>query len=116
MPPGATLWGLAVFLTDEPIELTVAIGQATQVIRGRFDGQRLSEYSWQNTSSWTQRVGIRAVALSGDRELPTAQARYRKWEHVYVAFGRRGTPEKPSDRHDGYPNEAMFVGFIVFDK
>lgn len=34
---------------------------------------------------------------------------------LYVAFGHRSTPEKLDDRVGGYPFEALFVGFIVFE-
>ena len=114
VPPGATLWGLAVFLADEPVEFTVGAGKNVQTMRGRFDGQRLHEYSWRNSSGTTQRVAVRVRTLAGDRELPPARVKFISEQHVYVAFGQRGIPEKASDRHGSYPYHAVFVGFITF--
>lgn len=56
VPQGATLWSLVVFTGDEPAEVSVSAGEATQTLKGRFGGQRLVEYSWRNTSRTTQRV------------------------------------------------------------
>jgi hypothetical protein len=53
--------------------------------------------------------------MAGDRELPPAKVQFLSEQNVYVGFGRRGTPEKLSDRAGGYPYEALFVGFIVFE-
>jgi hypothetical protein len=114
VPPGATLWGLAVFLTNEPVEFTVGVGKDVQSIRGRFDAQRLKEFCWPNGTGSQQRVAVRARAQAGDRELPPSKVQFISQQHVYVAFGRRGIPEKSSDRHGSYPFEAVFVGFITF--
>lgn len=76
VPSRATLWGHAVFLSDKPVELTVAAGKTIQKMRGRFGGERMKEYSWRNASDTQQRVGIRAVALAGDRELPAGPVHY----------------------------------------
>ena len=116
VPPGATLWGHVYFLSDEPVEVTVTTGKAIQRLRGSFSAKRAAEYSWRNTSDKEQRVGIRAMALAGDRELPPGPVEYTKAEHVYVAFGQRGTPEKLIDRTGGYPSEVVFVGYTVFEK
>src|SRR5574338_1044940 len=69
VPPGATLWGHVYFLSDEPVELTVAAGKAVQKIRGNFRSKRVAEYSWRNSSEKNQSVGIRATGLAGDGEL-----------------------------------------------
>jgi hypothetical protein len=61
-------------------------------------------------------VGIRATTLSGARELSAAPTEYIKADHVYVAFGRRGRSEKLTDRQGGYPSEAVFIGYTVFEK
>ena len=114
VPPRATLWGLAVFLTDEPVEFTVGAGKDVQTIRGQFDAQRLKEYSWRNNTGSQQRVAVRARALAGDRELPPSKVQFISEQHVYVAFGIRGIPERASDRHGSYPYEAVFVGFVIF--
>ena len=114
VPPGATLWALAVFLSDDPVEFTVGAGKDVQTIRGKFDAQRLKEYSWRNNTGSQQRVAVRARALAGDRELPPSKVQFISEQHVYVAFGVRGTPAKPSDRYGSYPYEAVFVGFVTF--
>jgi hypothetical protein len=116
VPPGATLWGHVYFLSEEPVEVTVVADRAVQKLRGSFSAKRVAEYSWRNASGKDQRVGIRATTLSGGRELPAGPTEYIKADHVYVAFGRRGTPEKLSDRQGGYPSEAVFVGYTVFEK
>jgi hypothetical protein len=116
VPAGATLWGLAVFTADQPVEITVAAGKAVRSMRGRFGGQRLTEYSWRNTSSNKESVVIRAKAMAGDRELPPTLVQFLSGQNVYVGFGRRGAPpEKAEDRMGGYPFEVVFVGFIVFE-
>jgi hypothetical protein len=115
VPSGATLWGLVVFTGPDPIELTVAAGKSIKVIRGRFGGQRLTEYSWRNTGRNLERVAVTARALAGDRELPAARVQFISAQNLYVAFGRRSTPEKLEERSGGYPFEALFVGFIVFE-
>jgi hypothetical protein len=114
VPPGATLWGVVVFTADEPVELTLVAGKSVRSLRGRFDRQRLTEYSWRNTSNRPERVGIRAKALAGDRELPASIVQFLGEQNAYVGFGQRGTPDKLADRKGGYPYEAVFVGFIIF--
>jgi predicted Zn-dependent protease with MMP-like domain len=114
VPPGATLWAFAVFLTDEPVEFTVGTAKENQTLRGRFDGRRLQEYSWRNTGTTPQRVAVRAKALAGERELEPSHVRFISEQHVYVAFGRRGVPDDPASRRGAYPFEAVFVGFITF--
>ena len=115
VPPGATFWALTIFLTDEPIEFTVAVGKNVRTIRGQDDSQRLKESSWRNTSAKPMKAIVRAKALAGDRELPQSKIEYLSKDHVYVAFGTRGMPEKVSDRHGSYPAEAVFIGFMTFD-
>lgn len=115
VPAGATLWALVVFTGEDPVEFTILAGKAIKSIRGRFGAQRLAEYSWRNTSSRTERVAIRARAMAGDRELAAARVQFLSGQNVYVGFGRRPAPEKPDDRTGGYPYEALFVGFIVFE-
>ena len=53
--------------------------------------------------------------MAGDRELPPAKVQFLSEQNVYVGFGRRSTPDKLNDRTGGYPYEALFVGFIVFE-
>lgn len=115
VPPGATLWGLVVFTGEDPVEMTLAAGKAIKSIRGRFGGQRLVEYSWRNTSRSAEQVAIRARAMAGDRDLPPAKVQFLSEQNIYVGFGRRSTPDKLNDRTGGYPYEALFVGFIVFE-
>jgi hypothetical protein len=103
-----------VFAADEPVELTIAAGKEIKTIRGQFDAQRLTEYSWQNTTNSPARVGIRARAMAGDHELAAGLVQYVTEQNVYVAFGRRGTPDKLEDRKGAYPFHAVFVGFITF--
>jgi hypothetical protein len=115
VPPGATLWGLVVFTGDEPVEVTLAAGKSVRSIRGRFDAQRLTEYSWRNEAKEIARVGIRARALASERDLQATKIQFLSQQNVYVAFGRRGIPVDLADRSGGYPYEAVFVGFIVFE-
>lgn len=95
--------------------MTVAAGKMIKSIRGRFGGQRLTEYSWRNTGASTEKVAIRARALAGYRELPAARGQFISQENLYVGFGHRSTPEKLNEHIGGYPFEALFVGFIVFE-
>ena len=115
VPPGATLWAMAVFLSDEPVEFTVGTGKDVQTIRGHYGAQRLKEYSWRNTTKTPGRVAVRARALAGDRELPPTKVQFISQDHFYAAFGRRGFPENVADRHGAYPFEAVFLGFVTFD-
>ncbi len=115
VPAGATLWGLAVFTADEPIEIMVRAGKVTKAIRGRFGGQRLVEYSWTNTGKNQERVAIRASAMAGDRELVAARVQFVSEQHIYIGFGQRSKPVDPHDRIGGYPYDAVFIGFVVFE-
>ena len=36
-------------------------------------------------------------------------------KNIYVQFAVSSTPDKLNDRTGGYPYEALFVGFIVFE-
>ena len=114
VPPDATFWCLVMFTADEPMEITLAAGKILKSLRGRFDGQRLAEYSWHNAGDKPARVAVRAKALAGDRELPAARVQFLSEQNVYVGFGQRATPDTPADRRGGYPHEAVLVGFIVF--
>ena len=68
----------------------------------------------RNSSGSSERVGIRARALAGDRELPAARTEFLGEQSLFVGFGRRARPDKPSNRTGGYPYDAAFVGFIVY--
>jgi hypothetical protein len=114
VPPGSTLWALAVFLGEDPIEFTVGVGKDLQAIRGQYDAQRMKEYSWRNATGTTKTVIVRARSLVGDRELPPSKVEFISQDHLYVAFGRRGVPERMADRHGSYPFEAVFIGFVTF--
>jgi hypothetical protein len=114
VPEGATLWALVVFTGDELAELAVSAGNATKIMKGRFGGQRLTEYSWRNTSRATQQVVLRARTLTG-RELPPTTVQFLNGQNVYVGFGRRGTPTHVEDRVGGYPYDVIFIGLIVFN-
>ena len=65
VPPGSTLWALAVFLGDDLIEFTVSAGKDVQTLRGQYGAQRMKEYSWRNTTGTTKNVMVRARALAG---------------------------------------------------
>lgn len=93
----------------------IRAGKPVKSLRGRFDAQRLAEYSWTNTSSTAERVLVRAKALAGDRELPPMKAQFLSEESEYVVFGRRSTPTEPASRRGSYPYEIVFVGFIIFE-
>lgn len=116
VPPSATLWGVVVFTSDEPVEVTVAAPKSVKALRGRFNAQRLAEYSWRNAGGTTERVIIRATALAGARELKPTKVQFLAEQNVYVGFGRRGTPANLADRRGAYPYEAVFVGFIIFEE
>ncbi len=113
--PGATRWGFVVFPSDEPVEVAIAAGGSVQSLRGRFDGRRFGEYSWRNGSDETWQVAIRAKALAGERELPATRIQFHSQQNVFVGFGRPAMPVERENRRGGYPYEAVFVGFIVFE-
>jgi hypothetical protein len=115
VPPGATLWALVVFTGTDPVEVTLAARKAIKSIRGRFGAQRFVEYSWRNSGGGAEKVIIRARAMVGDRELPPAKVQFLSEQNIYVGFGHRSTPVKLNDRDGGYPYEALFMGFIVFE-
>ena len=115
VPSGATLWCLVAFMVDQPVELTIKAGKTIETVRGRFDGKRLAQYSWRNTSSRSETVGVRAKALAGDRELPPMRLHFISTEGSFVGFGIRGTQADASDRRGGYPYEAVLFGLIVYD-
>ncbi len=116
LPAKTTLWGTVAFLGEAFIEVTVATKEQSKSLRGRFDGQRLAEFSLRNTSSDVQKVAIRATAVAEHRELASQEAsvHYIANQGVYVGFGRRATPANASDRHGAYPFEAVVVAFILF--
>lgn len=114
VPPGATLWLLAVFLSDEAVEFSLGAGRDREILRGRFDGQRLQEYSWQNTAATAQQVVVRARVLAHDREVFPEKIQFISDQHVYVAFGRRGIPERTADRRGSYPYHAVVTGFVTY--
>ena len=114
VPPGATLWLLAVFLSDEAVQFSLGAGRDRAVLRGRFDGQRLQEYSWRNTAAIAQQVVVRARVLADDREMFPERIQFISDQHVYVAFGRRGIPERTADRRGSYPYHAVVTGFVTY--
>ena len=103
--------GNVLFTGPDPIELTVAAGKSIKTIRGRFRGQRLTEYR-SGYRPDDGRVAVRARALAGDRKLPAARVEFISAQNLYVAFGRHSTPEKLEEPSGGYPFEALFVGFM----
>ena len=114
VPPGATFWLLAVFLSDEAVECSLGAGRDRAVLRGRFDGQRLKKYSWRNTATTAQQVVVRARVLADDREVFPEKVQFISDQHVYVAFGRRGIPERATDRRGAYPYHAVVTGFVTY--
>lgn len=114
VPAGATLWGHAYFLADEPIEVTVVAGASNQTLRGSFVAKREAEYRWKNDGATDASVGIRAKRLGSDQALFFGAVDYTKGQHCYVAFGRRATPDRLASRRGGYPSHVVFVGFTVF--
>jgi hypothetical protein len=115
IPPKSTLWGAIVFLGEDMVEVTVATSRRSQSERGRFDGKRLVEFSWANSTADVEYVKLSAKALSGDRELPWGGVKFAAEQHLFLAFGQRAMPVDLSHRNGGYPYDAVFVGFIVFD-
>jgi hypothetical protein len=113
LPPAATLWGAAMFFTDDLVDLSVANGKAEKTVRGRFGGRRLVEHAWKNETSQTQRLLVRARAAQ--RELTARNIRYTAGEGIFAGFGYRPLPANPRDREGAYPYEVVFVGFILFD-
>lgn len=115
VPPKSTLWGAIIFLGEDMVEVTAASSRKSKSERGRFDGKRLVEFSWVNSTADVERVNLGAKALSGDRELPWESVKFAAERHLFIGFGQRAMPVEVSQRHGGYPHEAVFVGFIVFD-
>jgi hypothetical protein len=52
VPPSATLWGVIVFMADEPIEMTLGHGNSGKSYRGRFQGQRFCASLVARTTSY----------------------------------------------------------------
>jgi hypothetical protein len=114
LPPGTTLWGAAMFLSDTVIEVSIGTLRSSKSLRGRIDGKRLVEYAWRNDSSKPERLGIRAKVLAGNIDLPPSLVRFTAEQGCYVEFGRRSAPVDPADRVGPYPRDVVVVGFIVF--
>ncbi len=100
VPPGSSLWALAVFLGEDPVEFTVGAGKDVKTIRGQFDAQRLKEYSWRNNTGSQQRVAVRARALAGDRELPPT-----KWSSS--ASSTCTSPSAHEELHGRHPTATV---------
>ena len=73
--------------------MVLAAGKTVKSVRGQFGSHRMTEYSWRNTSGNPERVGIRARALAGDRELAAARTEFLGERSLLVGFGRCATPE-----------------------
>jgi hypothetical protein len=115
LPAKTTLWGVITFLGDDVVEVTVASRRRSQSERGRFDGKRLAEFSWANSSDEAEPITLSAKTLIGNRDLLPGGIRFVAQEHLFVGFGQRAKPIELSRRHGGYPHDAAFLGFIVFD-
>jgi hypothetical protein len=116
IPPKTTFWGVVMFLGEDPIEVSIATRKDSKVMRGRFDAQRLVEFSWKNKNSDTERVAFRGKALAGDIDLPISGVRGIVGAEgaVMIGFGRRGTPDKSARRLGSYRHEAALIGFVVY--
>jgi hypothetical protein len=115
LPAKSTVWGVIAFLGEDMIEVTVATARKSKSEHGRFDGKRLVEFSWVNGGADVERITLSAKSLSTGHELPWAAADFAAHQHLFVGFGRRSMPIEVSDRLGGYPHDAVFAGFIVFD-
>src|SRR5688572_4340974 len=115
LPPKTTLWGVVAFFSDDLVEVTIGTLDQSRKVRGRFRGQRLAEFSWENSSSQVQLIAVQARAVAGMRELAPSNVRLTGNESLFVGFGHRPTPADPRERQGSYPHEAVFVGFILFD-
>jgi hypothetical protein len=115
VPPKSTLCGAIVFLGEDLVEKTLASSRKSKSERGRFDGKRLVEFSWINSTADVERVNLSAKALTADRELPWGSVKFAAEQHLFIAFGQRAMPVELSHRHGGYPHEAVFVGFVVLN-
>jgi hypothetical protein len=114
LPPKSTLWGVVSFLGEQMVEVTIRSKDRATSERGRFDGKRMTEFSWANNSSAPQFIQLTARVLDGNRELPWGSVKFAADQHLFLGFGQRPKPVEQSKRHGGYPHEAVFVGFIVF--
>jgi hypothetical protein len=120
LPAHAEFWGVVAFLGDTFVEVTIGNGRQSQAFKGRFDGTRLTEFSWPNKTNETIRLGIRAMAVAESRELAPSTVEYHGStvgsENTVVTFGRRAVPADPGDRIGSYPYEAAVFGLVGFGK
>jgi hypothetical protein len=114
LPAKTTLWGAVMFLSDALVEVSIGTAKSSESVRGRVDGKRLVEYSWQNESSKPERIAIRATVLAGNRSLPPSVVRFTAEQSCYLEFGDRSTPVNRADRMGGYPRDVVVTGFILF--
>jgi hypothetical protein len=115
IPPKCKLWGAITFLGEDMVEVTVASRRRSQAARGRFDGKRLVELTLDNSTTEADKISLSAKAVDGVRELPWGGVRFVSEQNLFVGFGHRAKPVELSQRHGGYPHDAVFLGFIVFD-
>jgi|tagenome__1003787_1003787.scaffolds.fasta_scaffold20372931_2 hypothetical protein len=114
LPPKSRLFGFVTFLGDQMVEVTVRNKSSSKSVRGRFDGKRTAELSWENTGASSEAIQVLARALDGNRELPFGSMKFAAEQHLFLGFGERPRPVEQAERHGGYPNDAVFVGFVVF--
>jgi len=114
VPPHSTLWGTVTFLGEQMVEVTIRSKDHSKSERGRFDGKRVAELSWVNTSSSPQSIQLVAKVVDGNRELSWGSVKFAAEQHLFLGFGHRPKPVELSERHGGYPHDAVFVGFVVF--
>ena len=115
IPPKCKLWGAITFLGEDMVEVIVASKRRSQSARGRFDGKRLVEFTLDNSSAEAEKISLSARTVDDNRELPWGGVRFVAGQNLFVGFGARAQPVELSNRHGGYPHDAVFLGFIVFD-
>ena len=114
LPAHCTLLGTVTFLSDHMVEVTMRGKSRSKSARGRFDGKRTADLSWENTGSAPEAIQLVAETIDGNRPLPWGSVSFAAQQHLFIGFGQRAKPLDPSSRHGGYPHDAVFVGFVVF--
>ena len=112
--PGASVWGFAMFLSPEPIEITLSIGSATRTLVGQASGPRLVEFAFPKNCSDPTRVVYHGKALTDDLPLSVSGFRGVGGESMIVGFSFLGTPRQshstPATVHD-----VVVAAFQAFD-
>jgi hypothetical protein len=113
--PGASVWGFAMFLSAEPIEVTLSIGSETRRLVGQNSGSRLVQFSFQKKGAAATRVVSRGKAVADNLPLSVSGFRGVGGESMIVGFSLLGTPRQ-SASNPATVHDVVVALFQVFDK